>query len=244
MSSQNLCAVPLRSKCTLMRHYSYLDVCEEYPMKKIINLIVLLSIVSCAPISLNRSYVDEMQEHEDQGIFVAGKTFETVPGDSGDQSYQRDEMLKRTPFKEEDSPEWSEKQKIEKELKYKVSRLGETQKIWFKRNQHLFENDSQRLYFLSLDGKEREEYLASITSKIVKTSRRSPASFLRYSPRGTRAVAVGMAKSEVSKIWGNPHRVDVAGDPNYENERWTFYEGRQKRYVYFESGRVEGWVTE
>ena len=34
----------------------------------------------------------------------------------------------------------------------------------------------------------------------------------------------GMTKLQVQDLWGSPTRVDVAGNPTNENERWSFYE--------------------
>ena len=50
-----------------------------------------------------------------------------------------------------------------------------------------------------------------------------------------------MSKTEVQRIWGSPSRVDVAGNPKMENERWSFYHNGRVKTVFFESGRVEGW---
>jgi hypothetical protein len=41
--------------------------------------------------------------------------------------------------------------------------------------------------------------------------------------------------------FGRPTRVEVAGNPSYENERWLYSVNGATKYIYFESGRVEGW---
>jgi hypothetical protein len=176
---------------------------------------------------------------------VAGKNFDVTPGDTGSHPYQRKEMMSRTPDRDEDYPEWSEKRKIQKELRSKISGLNEEQQRWFRRNEHLFGSDSQKVYFLGLSQAERDEYLDSIhAKKLSQGAVRKPASKFRYSPRASREIFLGMPKSQVTSLWGQPHRVDVAGDPRYENERWTFYENGQRKFIYFTKGRVEGWVTE
>ena len=109
----------------------------------------------------------------------------------------------------------------------------------------MFKSDSQKIFFLSLSQAERDQYLYSLnTNKRRLKESRKPASYFKYSPRESRVIAKGMQKNDVVSKWGNPHRVDVAGDPSLENERWVFYEAGEKRYVYFERGRVEGWVTD
>ncbi len=55
------------------------------------------------------------------------------------------------------------------------------------------------------------------------------------------SVMVGMDKVNVIKLWGNPMKIDIAGNPNSQNERWSFYTEGRKRVIYFENGKVEGW---
>ncbi|MGE3974912.1 MAG: hypothetical protein AB7F59_10335 [Bdellovibrionales bacterium] len=64
-------------------------------------------------------------------------------------------------------------------------------------------------------------------------------------------IVLGMPKDAVIKSWGEPEEVQVAGNPNYGNERWlyTHFESstdgfqKQERFIYFEKGRVVGWQT-
>ena len=53
-----------------------------------------------------------------------------------------------------------------------------------------------------------------------------------------------MDKNGVIERWGNPHRVDTAGNPQLGNERWTFFEKGDRKYVYFSKGMVDGWTLE
>jgi len=65
-------------------------------------------------------------------------------------------------------------------------------------------------------------------------------------------IAVGMPMEYVRRAWGDPLAVEVSGNPVYKNERWRYSRNvpgsdgfhQQKRYVYFEGGRVVGWDTE
>lgn len=65
-------------------------------------------------------------------------------------------------------------------------------------------------------------------------------------------IAVGMPQDLVRKAWGEPQAVEVSGNPLYKNERWKYTkynstsEGfrQEKRWVYFEGGKVVGWETE
>lgn len=61
-----------------------------------------------------------------------------------------------------------------------------------------------------------------------------------------------MPAEYVKKSWGEPVNIEVSGNPIYRNERWQYNKQvatpqgykQEKRYVYFEGGRVVGWETE
>ncbi|MCC2679069.1 MAG: hypothetical protein K0R29_1645 [Pseudobdellovibrio sp.] len=65
-------------------------------------------------------------------------------------------------------------------------------------------------------------------------------------------IALGMPAEYVKKSWGEPVNVEISGNPIYRNERWQYNKQvatpqgykQEKRYVYFEGGRVVGWETE
>jgi len=65
-------------------------------------------------------------------------------------------------------------------------------------------------------------------------------------------IALGMPAEYVKKSWGEPVNIEVSGNPIYRNERWQYNKQiatpqgykQEKRYVYFEGGRVVGWETE
>lgn len=65
-------------------------------------------------------------------------------------------------------------------------------------------------------------------------------------------IAAGMPADYVKKAWGEPDSIDHSGNPIYKNERWKYFKQvstpngyrQEKRYVYFEGGRVVGWETE
>ena len=65
-------------------------------------------------------------------------------------------------------------------------------------------------------------------------------------------IAAGMPADYVKKAWGEPDSIDHSGNPIYKNERWKYLKQvstpngyrQEKRYVYFEGGRVVGWETE
>jgi hypothetical protein len=65
-------------------------------------------------------------------------------------------------------------------------------------------------------------------------------------------ISVGMPMEYVRRAWGDPLAVETSGNPLYKNERWKYMRNvpgsdgfhQQKRFVYFEGGRVVGWDTE
>lgn len=64
-------------------------------------------------------------------------------------------------------------------------------------------------------------------------------------------IRLGMAKQRVKRTLGSPNQVEVAGNPKYENERWTYEENvptldgyyKEKKVIYFEGGSVVGWES-
>ena len=65
-----------------------------------------------------------------------------------------------------------------------------------------------------------------------------------YDLKDNNELLLGMDKKTVMKKWGRPTRIDVAGNPTNENERWSFYYNGKVRQVYFEKGVVNGWVID
>ena len=57
-------------------------------------------------------------------------------------------------------------------------------------------------------------------------------------------ISMGMSKDNIIGRWGQPSRVDIAGNPINQNERWSYYESGKVRQVFFEAGKVEGWSIE
>ncbi|MFG1500739.1 hypothetical protein ABMA70_11085 [Halobacteriovorax sp. XZX-3] len=218
-------------------------------MLRALTLFSLLTIVSCGPISMDRQFLDVMGE-EDEGfsLFSPGKAFDTVGGDPSYVQYSKDEMMKRTPSSEEDYPSWSQEKRLKMELQGKLDSMRPEDREAFRRKERMFDNDSQKLYYLTLTRAEQQEYGRTLVryEKQRKFEARKPASIFRYSPRAQahREIAMGMDKKNVIDRWGNPHRVDTAGNPQLENERWTFFENGERKFVYFSQGKVEGWSLE
>lgn len=65
-------------------------------------------------------------------------------------------------------------------------------------------------------------------------------------------LTLGMNMELVRKSWGEPESIEHSGNPVYKNEKWRYIRDvpspngykRERRYVFFEGGRVVGWETE
>lgn len=65
-------------------------------------------------------------------------------------------------------------------------------------------------------------------------------------------IGLGMPMDYVKQAWGEPQAIEVSGNPAFRNERWRYVRQistsdgfrQEKRFVYFENGRVAGWDTE
>ncbi|MEH0861935.1 hypothetical protein [Halobacteriovorax sp. DPLXC-1] len=227
-------------------------------MLKALTLLSLIAIVSCGPISMDRRFLNEMGTEEDDGfaLFSPGKAFDTVGGDPSYERYTREEMMERTPASEEDYPEWTQDRRLKRELQGKLNSLRPADREEFYRKERYFENDSQKLYYLSLGRYEQKKYDENLYAyrnqrsfrhnRKTSAKSRNLASVFHYSPRAQahREIEIGMDKKAVIQRWGNPHRVDTAGNPRLGNERWTFYENGDSKYVFFSKGKVDGWTLE
>ncbi len=68
----------------------------------------------------------------------------------------------------------------------------------------------------------------------------------------TQDLTLGMNQELVKKSWGEPESVEYSGNPVYKNEKWRYIRDvpspngykRERRYVFFEGGRVVGWETQ
>jgi hypothetical protein len=112
-----------------------------------------------------------------------------------------------------------------------------------------FKNETERLEFLALEDYEaRQQWLADKNfperSKQINDKMQGLVD--------TQDIAVGMPQPLVKKAWGEPEQVEIAGQPQLKNEKWrysryvssTYGYKLEKKYVYFEAGKVVAWDTE
>jgi hypothetical protein len=215
--------------------------------KKSFKLILLalgcMTITSCAGLLQNRTFIDEM-DRESDGLFVAGRDFDAVPGDSGSAYRSNDEIRMRTPASESEAYDMAQSKALYQELTRKERTLKPRERELYNQAMPYLNTPSEKIYFLSLTPYEQTDYLAARQvpiEGIYQSARGASRSLASLQPIYDRTLNLGMSKDQVVGLWGRPARVEVAGNPQNENERWAFYENGQIKFVYFEAGQVQGW---
>ncbi|MGB0452264.1 MAG: hypothetical protein ACPGJV_01015 [Bacteriovoracaceae bacterium] len=215
-------------------------------------------LISCSLILPDRSFIDEMDRDSD-GLWVPGEDFPVAAGDSGQLYRDHDEISKRTPATAYERRRMQEESHLRQELKTLERRLTEDQYKKYIIDRQDLPTVSDKIYYLRMNAGQREDYMASrrgFTGNVgsSRSYGRYPASirsgykkqYDEYNPvniwKVGKDISQGMDKVTVRQIMGSPSRIDVAGNPNYENERWTYLKNGKPHYIYFEGGRVQGWV--
>jgi len=215
-----------------------------HSVKTISILIFVTAFTGCAELMRHRTYVDEM-ENQDEGLFVAGQDFQTVAGDTGEAYRSGRDIVARTPASEIEMTQRVEHSSLIKELAEKEAALNPYQNALYTRAEDYLESPSEKIYFLNLSDEEKVEYLDSRSFKSYSSGRSQYGRGLAsLQPVYSNTITMGMSKDDVVQLWGKPARVDIAGNPANQNERWAFYGNGGVRYIYFGSGRVEGWNLE
>lgn len=204
-------------------------------------LLILILVASCG--SLERSFVDQM-DRESDGIFVPGKDFPVMGGDTGSVYRSKDEINMRTPASERGQVRSKDNASIRQELAAREEALQTEEEIdQYRRDQRFLPSDSDKLYYLSLQGEERSHYINTKKDDALEDNKVSKDIVAKHSVHGS-ALYLGMDKDQVVKIWGRPSKVDIAGNPKQQNERWSFVEDGNIKQVYFEAGKVQGWALD
>ncbi len=195
-----------------------------------------------------RDFEDQMSEfyNFDEPAFQANEDFMVIAGDSGRSYRSGQEIRRRTPATTRESINYQYQQGLQRELRALEMRLTTHEYEEFDANRSKIGGISEQIYFLRLPARERENYLA-----LKGISRSEPVArgkTPRISPRQSNFqslregdVVLGMSKDEVLRNWGVPDRRDIAGSRTQQDERWAFRRGNVTKYIYFESGKVQGW---
>lgn len=201
---------------------------------------VLLFLCACAELPTGRTYLSEM-EHEDSTFYRPDEDFPVVGGDAEVTGMSMDEYRRnRLPRTKEEKTYDRETQFLRSELEALESSQPEEELAFYQKYKKKFASHSEKIYYLKLPRGERRQYLQD-RGFIESPATRSPASLSQaLSPRRSE-VNLGMSKNDVVASLGKPSRVEVAGNPSYENERWLYQVNGNSRFIYFESGVVQGW---
>ena len=205
-------------------------------MRRLLPLTFLL-FTGCADFLMHREFLAEM-EHDDSRMFNPNEDFPVVAGDEGRYWMSDRERKMRTPQNPYDRENDRYNNSLKEELRSLEASQSENSAALYEKYKAKLPNVSERIYFLKLSRAERMEYLAA--RGLIDTA---PIDSFAYGamrhPAST--VAMGMSKDEVLMSFGKPARVEIAGNPSFENERWLYTQNGSMKYIYFESGRVGGW---
>lgn len=192
-------------------------------------LIILVIQTGCAGLYTGRTYLTEF-ENEDSSFFNPREDFPVVAGDS-------DRTRSPASYGEEDRASRALKEEL-RDLER--SQSDESLEL-YNSYKHRLGTTSQKIYFLKLPDYEKRDYLMArgIYSDSRTVEALTPSE--RFGTRRMNDVYLGMNKHDVLESLGKPLRVEVAGNPRNENERWLYRMNGGTKYIYFESGRVEGW---
>ena len=201
---------------------------------------VLLFLSACAQLPTGRTYLSEM-EHDDSSFYRPDEDFPVVGGDAEVTGMSMDEYRKnRMPRSQEDKAYDREAQLLRAELSALESSQSEDEIALYQKYKKRLVTHSEKIYYLKLPRGERRQYLQD-RGFIDSPANRSPASSLYNFALRKSEVNLGMSKNDVVASLGKPSRVEVAGNPSYENERWLYQAKGSSKYIYFESGVVQGW---
>ncbi len=199
---------------------------------------VLLLFTACADLPGGRTYLSEM-EHEDATFYRPDEDFPVVGGDAEVTGMSMDEYRRnRLPRTEEEKSTDREGQILKAELRNLEESQGEEDREYYNKYKKKFATVSEKIYYLKLPRGERRSYLQE---RGFTEAARSPAALSQALTARRSDVLMGMSKNDVVASLGKPARVEVAGNPSYENERWLYQFNGSAKYIYFESGLVQGW---
>jgi hypothetical protein len=195
---------------------------------------------SCALMLPDRSFIDEMER---ESMYTPGRDFPVVSGDTGDVRIGREELMGRTPASARAMRLNKEAASIEQELIQKEDAMTEEERQKYAMDKKFLQTNSDKLYYLSLDGFDRSSYISTKKADLKDDMERGRNMVQKRSIHSGE-LFLGMDKNEVVEMWGKPSRVEIAGNPANQNERWSFREDGNIRQVYFEGGKVQGWALD
>lgn len=207
---------------------------------RLLILSFLLSLpMSCTQFQTGRTYLTEM-EHDDSRFFSPAEDFPIVGGDSGRTWNTEEEQRARTPASKEEYSEDRIARFLRQELRELEAIQSERGLKFYDEHKHQLRTVSERIYFLKIPPYERRDYLVGRGFITEPKSQLATANERMFAIE-KKDIMMGMTKDDVLGSWGKPVQVEVAGNPRNENERWLYRMNGASKYIYFESGEVQGW---
>jgi hypothetical protein len=206
-------------------------------IQNLLFLALLMSMTACSQFLTHRDYLSEM-EQDDSKFYSPNRDFPVMAGDTGRTEESRSERRRRTPASAEQLQNERGTYSLNNELKQLENKLSESSFELYDQHKDKLVTTSEKIYFLKLPSRERKDYLISrgfLTEQKATNYREK-----MYANRQS-SIILGMSKSDVMNNFGKPNRVEVAGNPSFENERWVYKVNGASKYIYFESGQVGGW---
>jgi hypothetical protein len=197
---------------------------------------------SCSVFMPDRSFIEEMNRESDS-YFMAGKDFKVVNGDTGEAYRSKEEVQKRTPSSERSREKMKEETSLKQELDQKEADIPDDYMDQYSKDKKYLPTDSDKLYYLSLALSERPGYI-SIKKQDSQEDQGKNQDFVQRHSIHSKEIYLGMNKGQVVQAWGKPSKVDIAGNPSNQNERWSFMEDGSVKQIYFEQGKVQGWALD
>jgi hypothetical protein len=211
-------------------------------MRGLFSMILILSSLTmfgCTHLYSGRTYLAEM-ESDQSNFFTPREDFPVVSGDTGRDWFTKSERQRRTPASEAELQEDRFSRSLRNELKQLQANQSDEDMFFYNKHAHKLGTTPEKIYFLKLPPFERREYLINrgfVDSPKNESHRLRDTKTLS----GKNEVLLGMKKDHVVDSIGRPTRVEIAGNPINENERWLYKLNGASRYIYFESGQVQGW---
>lgn len=214
--------------------------------RKVLQMVLALSfsmcISGCSFLMPERSFLEEM-ERTDETFYAPGKDFPIMSGDSGETHRSMEEIKRRTPNSARNTRIIKEKKSIENELAQKLEVMNEEEMARYRNDEKYLLSESEKLYYLNLAEAEKVELIQAKVHDLAEEINGKRDVLYKYSIH-SRELTLGMEKNDVLQVWGKPARVEIAGNPTHQNERWSFFEDGNVKKVYFEGGRVQGWALD
>lgn len=203
------------------------------------SVVIFSCLTGCAGFSTGRSFLTESNDSYSSSFFDPREDFPVMAGDSGELGRSEEYFSDHQPKTREEMERDRTTMILERELAQLQNEQSESNAELYNLHKHKFKSTSEKIFFLKLPQSERRDFL--VAKGIMKEPKHPQlAPFLKQAIRHS-DVMMGMSKDDVVDSWGRPSRVEVAGNPSYENERWAYNVNGATKYIYFESGKVDGW---